>query len=225
MAGPLPVGPLEREPQPGGRRRPGTCPCAPRRIGRVSEFLYFAMRDRKIFISLAILATMLVIAVVGPRCATTGPRTTSDRLAQAPSSEYWFGTTAFGQDVFVQFVHGVGATFFVGFVGGGLAALVGMTVGFVAGYRGGLVDESSTCSPTSSSCIPTLHGPHRRRRLRGRARPARGGRLHRPHLVALGGARHPRPDALAAHPRVRRPGAALRPAPRARSSSARSRRT
>ncbi|GAH10605.1 unnamed protein product, partial [marine sediment metagenome] len=28
-----------------------------------------------------------------------GPR------AQPPSSEYWFGTTTFGQDVFTQFVY------------------------------------------------------------------------------------------------------------------------
>jgi peptide/nickel transport system permease protein len=75
---------------------------------------------------------------------------------QAPSSEYWFGTTTFGQDVFVQFVHGVGATFFVGLLGGGLAAIVGMTVGFVAGYRGGIVDETLNMLTNVVLVIPTL---------------------------------------------------------------------
>jgi peptide/nickel transport system permease protein len=129
---------------------------APRKIGRLSEFLYFAVRDRKIFVSLAIIATLLVVAFVGPMLRDYGPNEYVGPPAQAPSSEYWFGTTTFGQDVFVQFVHGVGATFFVGLLGGGLAAIVGMTVGFVAGYRGGIVDEVLNMLTNVVLVIPTL---------------------------------------------------------------------
>ena len=110
----------------------------------------------KIFVSLAIIATLLVVAFVGPRLRDYGPNDYVGPPAQAPSSEYWFGTTTFGQDVFVQFVHGVGATFFVGLLGGGLAAIVGMTVGFVAGYRGGLVDEVLNMLTNVVLVIPTL---------------------------------------------------------------------
>ena len=56
----------------------------------------------------------------------------------------------------MQFVHGVGATFFVGLLGGGLAAVVGMTVGFVAGYRGGIVDEVLNMLTNVVLVIPTL---------------------------------------------------------------------
>ncbi len=93
---------------------------APRKIGRLREFVYFAVRDKKIFVSLAIIATLLVVAFVGPMLRDYGPNDYIGPPMQAPSSEYWFGTTTFGQDVFVQFVHGVGATFFVGLLGGGL---------------------------------------------------------------------------------------------------------
>ena len=129
---------------------------APRKIGRLREFLYFAVRDRKIFVSLAIIATLLVVAFVGPMLRDYGPNDYIGPPMQAPSSEYWFGTTTFGQDVFVQFVHGVGATFFVGLLGGGLAAIVGMTVGFVAGYRGGIVDEILNMLTNVVLVIPTL---------------------------------------------------------------------
>jgi peptide/nickel transport system permease protein len=129
---------------------------APRKIGRLREFLYFAVRDKKIFVSLAIIATLLVVAFVGPMLRDYGPNDYVGPPAQGPSSEYWFGTTTFGQDVFVQFVHGVGATFFVGLLGGGLAAIVGMTVGFVAGYRGGLVDEVLNMLTNVVLVIPTL---------------------------------------------------------------------
>ncbi len=128
----------------------------PRKIGRIREFLYFAVRDKKIFVSLAIIATLLLVAFVGPLLRDYGPNDYVGPPAQAPSAEYWFGTTTFGQDVFVQFVHGVGATFFVGLLGGGLAALVGMTVGFVAGYRGGIVDETLNMLTNVVLVIPTL---------------------------------------------------------------------
>jgi peptide/nickel transport system permease protein len=44
----------------------------------------------------------------------------------------------------------------VGLLGGGLAAVVGMTVGFVAGYRGGIVDEVLNMLTNVVLVIPTL---------------------------------------------------------------------
>jgi peptide/nickel transport system permease protein len=153
MAGPLPVHTPDQQARAAVTTTVAT---PPRRVGRAREFLYFARRDRKIFISLAIISVMLLIGVLGPTLRDYGPQDYVGPSAQAPSSEYWFGTTAFGQDVFVQFVHGVGATFFVGFVGGGLAALMGMTIGFVAGYRGGIVDEILNMITNVVLVIPTL---------------------------------------------------------------------
>ena len=76
---------------------------------------------------------------------------------QAPTSEYWFGTTTFGQDVFAQFVNGLQATFMVGLLGGGLAALDrACSIGFVAGYRGGIVDEILNMITNIVLVIPTL---------------------------------------------------------------------
>ena len=56
---------------------------------------------------------------------SSGPATrtpSSARSPRPPDSTYWFGTTTFGQDVFAQFVHGLRATFLVGFLGGSIAA-------------------------------------------------------------------------------------------------------
>lgn len=127
-----------------------------KRVGRFREFFYFARTDRKIFISLIIILTLAVVAIVGPFLRDYGPNEYIGPGMQPPSAEYWFGTTTFGQDVFVQFVHGLGATFFVGIVGGGLASLIGMTVGFVAGYRGGWVDEMLNMLTNVVLVIPTL---------------------------------------------------------------------
>ena len=125
-------------------------------IGRRREFLHFALRGRKVMISGSILLVFIVLAIVGPIIkpgdanAYVGPR------GSAPDGTYWFGTTTFGQDVFAQFANGLRTTFGAGLLGGGLAALIGMTIGFVAGYRGGLVDEILGMVTNVVLVIPTL---------------------------------------------------------------------
>ncbi|MGP3976536.1 ABC transporter permease [Streptomyces sp. 8N114] len=52
---------------------------------------------------------------------------------QKPSLEYWFGTDKFGRDVFSQILMGSRTTLFVGFVAVGVAAVVGVPLGIVAG--------------------------------------------------------------------------------------------
>ncbi|HEX6443542.1 MAG TPA: ABC transporter permease [Streptosporangiales bacterium] len=50
-----------------------------------------------------------------------------------PSGEYWFGTDKFGRDVFSQIMVGSRTALFVGIVAVGVAALVGVPLGIVAG--------------------------------------------------------------------------------------------
>jgi peptide/nickel transport system permease protein len=75
---------------------------------------------------------------------------------QPPSSEFWFGTTSFGEDVFTQFVYGLRATFIVGLIGGGLGTLIGILIGFIAGYRGGIVDEILNMFTNIVLVVPSL---------------------------------------------------------------------
>jgi peptide/nickel transport system permease protein len=99
---------------------------------------------------------MLVVALVGPLIADNKPLEFGGPVDQAPSSEYWFGTTSFGQDVFAQFVYGLRAAFLVGAVGGGIAWLLGAGIGFTAGYRGGWVDDVLNMLTNVVIVIPTL---------------------------------------------------------------------
>jgi peptide/nickel transport system permease protein len=120
------------------------------------EALYFARRNRKLVAGLSVVLLFLVVAAVGPLLADHGPNEYVGPPAQRPSSQYWFGTTMFGQDVFAQFTHGLRSTFLVGLLGGGLAALIGMLIGFTAGYRGGVVDEVLNMVTNVVLVIPTL---------------------------------------------------------------------
>jgi peptide/nickel transport system permease protein len=122
-----------------------------------NEFLYFALRNKKLLVGLSIIFLFLMLALFGPMLAHNKPFAyVNPHGAQPPSSEYWFGTTFFGQDVFSQFVNGLRATFLVGAIGGGLGTLIGMLVGFVAGYRGGIVDEILNVITNIVLVIPTM---------------------------------------------------------------------
>ena len=121
-----------------------------------NELLYFALRNNKLKVGLAVLLFFVVLTFIGPLLTHNKPYDYVGPAAQPPSAEYWFGTTTFGQDVFSQFVFGLQATFLVGIVGGGLATLIGILIGFTAGYRGGGVDEILNMLTNIVLVIPTL---------------------------------------------------------------------
>lgn len=105
------------------------------------ESLYVAVRNGKLVGGLAVVVVFLLAALAGPLFKGGDPLAYVGPPAAAPSGEYWFGTTTFGQDVFAQFLHGLRASFFVGVVAALIAGVIGMVIGFTSGYRGGLVDE------------------------------------------------------------------------------------
>ena len=76
-----------------------------------SEFLYFALRNWKFVLGAAVVLSFLGLALIGPLLTDHTPLEFTGPTDQRPSSEYWFGTTSFGQDVFAQFVHGLRAAF------------------------------------------------------------------------------------------------------------------
>lgn len=123
---------------------------------RRSEFLYFALRNWKFVLGASVVLFVLALAVFGPLLTDHGPLDFTGPTDSPPSSEYWFGTTSFGQDVFSQFVYGLRAAFLVGAVGGGIAWLLGAVVGFTAGYRGGSVDDVLSMLTNVVLVIPTL---------------------------------------------------------------------
>jgi peptide/nickel transport system permease protein len=111
------------------------------RGGQLGEVLYFAFRNKKVIGGLTVLLGLLLLGLFAPLFADAPPNEFVGPPVSPPSGEYWFGTTTFGQDVFVQFVYGLRASFTVGVLAGAIGSLVGMLIGFLAGYIGGLLDE------------------------------------------------------------------------------------
>jgi peptide/nickel transport system permease protein len=130
----------------------------PRRLAAVRESAHFALRNRKLLVGCSITLAMLLFAVVGPLLARHPALEYGGKLGIAPTVKdgYWFGTTLLGQDVYAQFVNGLRLAFTVGALGGGIAAVVGMLVGFTAGYRSGVIDEALNMLTNVVLVIPTF---------------------------------------------------------------------
>jgi peptide/nickel transport system permease protein len=121
------------------------------------EALHYAVRNPKLLIGFGVVLVLLLTGLLGPLLLSSDrPLAYVGPQAHAPDGTYWFGTTTFGQDVFVQFVHGLRSTFLVGVLGGGIAAVVAMVIGFIAGYRGGILDEILNMVTNIVLVLPTL---------------------------------------------------------------------
>jgi peptide/nickel transport system permease protein len=57
-----------------------------------------------------------------------------------PSSEHWLGTDRLGRDVMAGIVHGARISLSIGFVAVGIAVVIGVFLGALAGFFGGWVD-------------------------------------------------------------------------------------
>jgi len=77
-------------------------------------------------------------------------------LKGSPSRRNLMGTNQDGVDVFAQLVHGTTIALLVGFVSMGIASLIGMTLGAIAGYLGGWADLLLSRLIEVVLCIPPL---------------------------------------------------------------------
>lgn len=92
-------------------------------------------------ISAAILVAVLVVAVSASWIAPYGINDIDVPSAlQGPSTAHWFGTDELGRDVFSRVLVAIAASLRVAVVSVALAAVVGVLVGVLAGYRGDWID-------------------------------------------------------------------------------------
>ena len=65
----------------------------------------------------------------------------SVRPKQPPSFKYLFGTDFFGRDLYAAMVIGVWQTALIGLIAGAAGTLIGVFLGFVSAYFGGIIDS------------------------------------------------------------------------------------
>jgi ABC-type dipeptide/oligopeptide/nickel transport system permease subunit len=141
-------------------------------------------RDRFAMVALVYLALLILAAVfagviahlVGHPPGATYLTQMTDQygLPKGPNGSFWFGADTLGRDVFVRVIYGARTSLTVALLATTIAVVVGTSLGIVAGYYGGRVDQiisraadiflslpvlllalglSSACGSTQSGCL------------------------------------------------------------------------
>jgi peptide/nickel transport system permease protein len=91
--------------------------------------------------SAIVLAVIAVVAVTAQWIAPFGINDIDvPNALRPPSGEHWFGTDELGRDVFSRVLVAIQASMRVAVISVAFAVVVGVTIGIVAGYRGGWLD-------------------------------------------------------------------------------------
>ncbi|MGA0541258.1 ABC transporter permease [Neotabrizicola sp. VNH66] len=126
------------------------------------ESLRLLMRDSFAVAGLTVLVLFVLMAIFAPMLAPHDPfkamMTETGRLARLrpPSAEHLLGTTAFGNDVLSQFLHGFRVALLVGLVAAVAVGFISTVFGVISGYFGGLVDDTLMRITDIALSIPTL---------------------------------------------------------------------
>jgi peptide/nickel transport system permease protein len=109
---------------------------------RRSRILSGALRNRSVLIGMAMLGVLGLISLIAPLLARYNPNILDVfALNQPPTGAHWFGTDYVGRDLWARVLYGGRVSLPAGLGVVGLAAGVGLPLGMVAGYVGGLLDD------------------------------------------------------------------------------------
>jgi peptide/nickel transport system permease protein len=128
-----------------------------RRRTRMPGWLSLLLANPKSRFGIGLVGFMVVVAVIAPLISVAHP-TDFNLLAarQAPSWNHLFGTTDQGSDIFSQVVLGARRSLILGAAAAVLATVLATTLGILAAYCGGIVDEVVNFLTNIFLVIPTI---------------------------------------------------------------------
>jgi len=113
-------------------------------------------RNRMALAGAAIVAVMFLLAVLAPLLAGDPGAIDISRRLQPPSWQFPLGTDDLGRDVLARILYGARISLLVGFVAVGIASLIGIVLGALAGYYGRWVDGLLMRFVDIMLCFPTF---------------------------------------------------------------------
>ncbi|MBA1336191.1 MAG: Dipeptide transport system permease protein DppC [Firmicutes bacterium] len=115
------------------------------KIKAFRESIYLLTRNKLTAIALYIILLIVLVALFSPYIIPY-PEHISDEANinnkfLPPSGKHFFGTDEIGRDIFSRVLYGTRVSITTGILSVGLAVLIGVPVGAIAGFIGGTIDE------------------------------------------------------------------------------------
>lgn len=111
-------------------------------IKRYDFEIYLLRRNPMTLLGLGIILLVALIAIVGPLMTPYDPLDVSpmERL-QGPNRTHWMGTDEYGRDILSRVIHATRVDMVIAFSAVGIATVIGVVLGAVAGYFRGIFGE------------------------------------------------------------------------------------
>jgi len=113
-------------------------------------------RSPKLLAGTSILTFFVFFAVLGSTLYTVDPTKPEFESLETPSFDHPLGTDILGRDLFAQLIHGTGYSLKIGIIAALITIAVGVGVGGVGGYFGGMIDEILNLASNVVLTIPTI---------------------------------------------------------------------
>jgi ABC-type dipeptide/oligopeptide/nickel transport system permease subunit len=101
------------------------------------------LRNRMVVLALTVLTLLAFSAIFAPFLTEFDPlgRDVPNRLSP-PTDKHWLGTDALGRDLYTRMLYGGRMSLYLGLASVALSLSLGVTLGLIAGYFGGIVDAT-----------------------------------------------------------------------------------
>ena len=133
----------------------GSAP-APRKRSSLPEPLRLLLANPKSCFGIVLLCVIVLAAIAAPLLTGHVANEPDALPRQSPSWEYPFGTTDQGYDIFAQVLYGARVSLGVALVASLIAMTIAITLGLLAAYSGGGVDDSIVLLTNVFLVIPIL---------------------------------------------------------------------
>ena len=99
-------------------------------------------KNKTAMVGLIVFAILALSAVFAPMLTPYGYATMDLKIAfQGPSTAHWFGTDDLGRDILTRILYGGRYSLTIGIISVAFALVVGVIIGTIAGYFGGMADN------------------------------------------------------------------------------------
>ena len=99
------------------------------------------LRNTRAILGFAVLLVLVLAAVFAEQIAPYDPyKTNYANVKQPPTAEHFIGTDELGRDGFSRLIYGARISLMVGFIVSSISVTIGVALGAIAGYFGGIAD-------------------------------------------------------------------------------------
>ena len=128
-----------------------------RRPGGSAALLRSMRRQPLLVMGLVLVGGVTLLSVCAPLFAPHDPSSMDlDAILVGPSAAHWLGTDGLGRDILSRLLYGGRVSLWVGFVAVGISVSIGTTLGLIAGYFRGFVDECIMRLVDIMLCFPSF---------------------------------------------------------------------